>query len=265
MSFSFLNPDVDPLSLNERVRKLESRLSPGGSGGGAFVGSIPDFDQYPDNAVKVTNEGVIVKLSFDDLGVNIGPAEAGGIGLKCCGFMPFWGGMLGGFQFVAARIYYKYGLNPLPPLQHKNASKTISFDVGEWLDYFFHPTAGLIHPVYLTFSPGGLGNHPYPRVINLLTLQVYVGLIGTHPATSRNQASVTVNMYATAQKQESIKRNTYAFEAFWMSGSSTMAMGRFSVGVAPGGWELGSNFSVENLQQVPPSAHQTYPASWLVP
>lgn len=78
MSFSTTNPDVDPLSHNKRLDRLERALGIGGGGGG----SAPvDFDQYPDNAFSLTPRGLMLKVSIDDLGaVNV--AAMAGVGFK---------------------------------------------------------------------------------------------------------------------------------------------------------------------------------------
>lgn len=78
MSFSTTNPDVDPLSHNKRLDRLERALGIGGGGGGSA--SI-DFDQYPDNAFSLTPRGLILKVSVDDLGT-VGVAALAGVGFK---------------------------------------------------------------------------------------------------------------------------------------------------------------------------------------
>lgn len=273
MSFSFTNPDVDPLSLNERVRKLESRLGPGGSGGGSFAGSIPDFDQYPDNAIKVTNEGMIVKLSVDDIGANIGLAEAGGVGFKFCGFLPYWGGVLGAPCFIAARCYYKNNLGGLPGSTSKNAGKVIPFDTADWVDHLHVLGGNGGGIVSIKFNLGGKTlNSPLPTGTFDLTLGLSIQQnAAVPPILSRNEASVSFYAYSTIDtRRQIIEGNTYSFAAFWISDpwfvsnvSSGRILGQYTHSI--GGFNSGTNFFVKNLQQVPPSAHQIYPASWLVP
>lgn len=274
MSFSFTNPDVDPLSLNERVRKLESRLGPGGSGGGAFVGSIPDFDQYPDNAVKVTNDGVIIKFSFDDLGVNIGLAEVGGVGFKCCGFLPYWGGVLGLPYFICTRLYYKNGALGIPSGTHKNAGKVVPFDSADWVDQLAMPggLAGNFFTVKLGLW-GKTANQTSSSYVFDLTFYTSIQQsTAIPPVLSKNEAQASINLYTTSNTQGvRIEQNSYTFGSYWetnplysaYASAGRMVSGQYAQNI---GWfNSGTNFFVQNLQQVPPSAHQTYPASWLVP
>lgn len=154
MSFSFTNPDVDPLSLSERVRKLESRLGPGGSGGGSFVGSIPDFDQYPDNAIKVTNEGMILKLSIDDIGRSFSCPYYPGVELKTCIFVPYQYGMLSSPYFIFARIRFKNNVNDFKA-QSQSFSAQIPFDVSDYKDHLIaDPMVQSLF--YVGFNGGGV-------------------------------------------------------------------------------------------------------------
>lgn len=60
MTFPLNNPDVDPLSQNQRLNTLESLPS----GRWARSGGFPDFDDYPDNAMAVYSDvGLIGKVS----------------------------------------------------------------------------------------------------------------------------------------------------------------------------------------------------------
>lgn len=70
-------PDIDRLSMERRLRRLEAGIGSGGSGGSAPI----DFDQYPDNAFSLTPRGLILKVSVDDLGT-IGVAALAGVGFK---------------------------------------------------------------------------------------------------------------------------------------------------------------------------------------
>lgn len=81
---------------------------------------------------------MIVKLSFDDLGVNIGLAETGGVGFKCCGFLPYFGGVLGGPALILVRFYYRNNLSGIQG-PNKSSSRVVPFDTADWVDRFHVP------------------------------------------------------------------------------------------------------------------------------
>lgn len=83
-------PDIDRLSMEQRIRRLEAG---GGSGGGGAGVGMPDFDQYPDNAFSESPYGIICKISIDDF-ANQNVPELSGLGLKACVLMSYvisWG------------------------------------------------------------------------------------------------------------------------------------------------------------------------------
>lgn len=103
MPFPFNNPDVDPLSQNQRIDTLES--APSGGGGNSGVLIAPDFDTYPDNSVKVyPGVGLVGKLSVPEA-AQLAP----GLDLKFCIYKTLINGLPLGTKLFFIRAY-----NPNP-------------------------------------------------------------------------------------------------------------------------------------------------------
>lgn len=88
------NVDIDRISLEDRVAALESRLPSSGAGlNSSFYIDPTVVDQCKDNAVTDVGNGLIIKISFDDVG-SFQAAPSGGVknhkdfGLKAAVFMP---------------------------------------------------------------------------------------------------------------------------------------------------------------------------------
>lgn len=99
MTFSLKNPDVDPLSQNQRLNTLET-FSPGGGGaGGGSPYQVPDFDLYPDNTIKVYPDvGLVGKISIPD-SAQMFP----GLEFKVCWYTPLINGVPLGKRFFVMR------------------------------------------------------------------------------------------------------------------------------------------------------------------
>lgn len=135
MTFSFQNSDVDRLSLNQRVSLIEQRGGSGGGGSGLGVG-MPDFDQYPDNAFKITSDGIIFKLSFANISQETKLTTFNGVDFRMCCFMPFRFGIPIGPFLILTRMQYTQSFNSLgnSAVPVVNFNKTI--DEQDFLDTF---------------------------------------------------------------------------------------------------------------------------------
>lgn len=126
MTFPLINPDVDPLSQNQRLTNLEKRpIPPGGSGGGGPY-SIPDFDTYPDNTINLyPGVGVVGKIT-------IPPSQQffPNVDFRVCMYKPLLNELPYGPTFFYLRLYNSsvWGLpskttseirKPFPPLIRK--------------------------------------------------------------------------------------------------------------------------------------------------
>lgn len=96
------SPDIDRLSMERRLRRLEAGIGSGGSGG--FGLSFPDFDQFPDNEVSKTPNGLVLKYSIDNLG-SIGVTELNNVGFKFIAYAQFIQNSGGVFFFAMARMH----------------------------------------------------------------------------------------------------------------------------------------------------------------
>lgn len=92
-----MNPDIDRISLDERISNLEQMQSNNG-------GNIPsiDFDQFPDNCSRLLPNGYVFKFSIDNLGRL--DSSMDGVGVKICLFSPRVVGFLFQHIFILARV-----------------------------------------------------------------------------------------------------------------------------------------------------------------
>lgn len=101
MSYPFNNPDVDPLSQNQRIHTLEGRPSGGGGAGGGGPYKIPDFDLYPDNSIKVYPDvGLVGKVTIPP-----SPQVIPNVEMRYCFYRPMVAGGPFGPTFLFVREY----------------------------------------------------------------------------------------------------------------------------------------------------------------
>lgn len=88
---SLLNPDVDRISLDQRLNNLQDNcgsgpVDPGVNTGTTVIKNAIDFDQYPDNGFTISDKGIIFKVSIDN--TTPGSTFPAGMDFKMCVCLP---------------------------------------------------------------------------------------------------------------------------------------------------------------------------------
>lgn len=260
-----VNPNVDRLSIDERLRKLESRFPGGGGGGGNFSGTLPDFDQFPDNAIKLTNEGMVLKFSDSDLGRTFGLPPVNGVSLKFCYFMPYRNGTLSYPVYACARFYYKNGISSTTA--PANSNRVIPFDWSDWVNQVANANVYKGELFSARFGCGGLSSP---------TLS-FAGVFDVQLSIAPQDYNNLNNSYTVCAITKSFSSNTrlvsgYSFASAWIfEQNSAAGFGNGGKIITSsqiflvGGVNSGSNVSVSSLAQFPAKLNNVYPQSWLVP
>lgn len=261
---SFPNPNVDRLSIDERLRRLEVGGSSGGGSGGI---ARPDFDALPDNAFSLVKEGLVFKFSDPNVGATYGMSTAMNIGFKLCTLIPYKAGILATPPFVMVRFHYATNI---PNLQQNLATinKEITIDwaaIKDRILYTVPPSGGSL--VSLSFNPGGqLTDGTWtsrafrfglnvqalnPNVTNKCTVQFHCGKLDSVPITGRGlkagysfAADFVIDPYQTLN----------------LFGSASIWTGNYQLPV--GGRNMGQSITVASLSQLPQFIKDVYPKSW---
>lgn len=260
MAFSFSNSDVDRLSLDQRVSKLEKR---GGSGGGGnFSGNLPDFDQFPDNAVKLTNEGLVFKFSIDDVGTTFNSPYSG-LEIKVCALTPFYSGILSAPFYLLCRVRYKKNVNDFAEI--KTYQGKVSIDMSDYAQLQYQPRVATPSNAFALMLGALSSTNAIHSEFLTVTFNINLGVLG-----NANNVSFSVNKRSPINL---IAGPSYHFGASLMYQSSYSP--RFGGAGMPyalvpailpvGGINLGVCYSALNLNQVPAYIKQIYPASWTTP
>lgn len=255
-----VNPNVDRLSIDERLRKLESRFPGGGSGGGSFGGTLPDFDQYPDNAFKLTPDGIIGKVSFADFGQETGLNSFPGVDVKLCFYMPLKYGIPIGSFLLLTRMKYTRSFVSIG----NSIGSTIQF--AKTID-----AQDLITPYYLgpnkqyadlTIYCSAKNNAGVAHGMQFLNLRLVDG------QTAKPHLA-GVNRLSTVEKQWTIVPCTsfgvYISPMFPIGSEQLVRFYNFTNSYPWCGSStpvIGPNITVDNPQDLPNSFKPFYPSSW---
>lgn len=266
MTFSFLNSDVDRLSLDQRVSKLEKR---GGSGGGGnFSGNLPDFDQFPDNAMKLTNEGLVLKFSVDNVGTTFNCPYLPGVEFKSCAFLPYYSGILCSPFFLFARVRFKNNVNDFTSQGTQGYSAQIPFDYSDYKDNLMYTNSSLGSLFGFGLDGGGLSANNL-NIVSFAPMLLQGSLISM---TSPN-LSCSMSIYKPNLSRQAMSP-CYSFGAAVMYDFQNVVImgpmarvhgGNYGLRMSVGGYNCGQNISVKDLNTLPAHIRNIYPASWTTP
>lgn len=170
------NPDINRLSLEERLRRLETRLPAPGLGGTAdFLLNPKIIDECKDNAVTDVDTGLVFKFTIDNFYDLNARASSGYNPGKCFNnlelrgavFLPRVNGTLWGPTGVMHRAYIKNSLGNIPqPIDSNreyNAIADINIDAGVFLSEVapFFPSHTSIYIVNM--ARGGISFFENPQ------------------------------------------------------------------------------------------------------
>lgn len=261
MSFSFSNPDVDPLSLSERVRKLESQLGPGGSGGGGGSGfSFPDFDQFPDNEVSKTPSGLVLKYSVDNLNTITNITDLDGVAFKlivCWQIIP---NSAATYQYAIVRIHMTTGTGDISSEQAASFQPNIA-NQNLWEDTFIQnplQNAPSSHYMGLITCPNIFASSndvdTYPRTVNFGGLRIQM---------NTREPWVLRTSRRTMPSFTSPILPSYSYGASIVTMGQSSAVMTLDVGSSNVNVGYSPYFTVKQLQDMPAIAQTMYPKSWL--
>lgn len=111
------NPDIDRLSIEERLERLETRLPIGGTGIQSDLFVSPDvIDQCKVNAWTNVGSGLVLRIEYDDLGsVSILPGGLNYLrdfGIRWAAFFPIIRGALSAVSCSWGRLVCNRNANP---------------------------------------------------------------------------------------------------------------------------------------------------------
>lgn len=258
MTFSFPNPDVDRVSLSERVRRLEGRFGPGG-GGGLGVG-MPDFDQYPENSVSETPEGTIIKISIDDFG-NHNVRELSGMGFKFIAFMKWIASWAVYIPIVLCRGHITKQLSSISN-NRSNIQTNISIN-----------NADIFVDRVCKGFPANVDLQLMPSVgVDVVGFKVPGG-VGTVFQTTSLLGKITIKYWYKKNIVIDLMKPTvnstiypcYTFGCFTASVMSNPFFPQINQVVVGSNWGLipfGDRYCAVQLTDLPPYALNVYPRSW---
>lgn len=250
------SPDIDRLSMERRLRRLEAGIGSGGSGG--FGLSFPDFDQFPDNEVSKTPNGLVLKYSIDDLG-STGATSLNGVGLKAlvyAQFIPNCGAVI---SYGAARIHISRPIGYISKTQHSITFESNVANRKLWDDWMYHNgdrfsgsavTQFQCQNIYGFGTPNGQGDQ---------------GLLGSFLLFMNNKQKWAINAVAVTSVIPNIKTlyPCYSFGAsnviFSSAFPSSMILWPGSI-TSP--WGPRPNLTIAQPQDMPVQFQNIYPRSW---
>lgn len=273
---AIISPNVDRISLDERVAQLEKKAGPGGGGGGSIgMGGIPDFDQYPDNSFSEVPDGLIYKQSFQNLGTDVGLTDLPGVGFKLIVYWRPISGMSAVLISLFARAHLtQYITGPITQSTSRKKNYQLN-NVDLWhRQYTMRDNYQSPNNKNLIFSAGwnllaidgdgttahGTGSY---NSLGMLAMNLY--------DTGEMNFSTSVilqNFHPTGPGSEGY---IFGSTSTWMDLSGDIRKfgaifdgSKSAIGSIHGAFPVGPWISVTQLADLPAKASKIYPQSWCV-
>lgn len=253
------NPDINRLSLEERIKRLEARFPVSGNGVG-FGGPIL-WDSYPSNAFTDIGHGVVFKLDID----NLGTAHASlrvldGMNLKLYSYFPkiFLSPSFGLPESIC-RVMYSKTINKPSGI---TAVLSLPIDVTALDKYVRNRVDSASPAIQVRGTPSRT-----QKLVAQPFMTLGVSLRGTYSQTEANKIVVNISGASLASTIASV-----FFGRAFLAGSSIGNDTTFRL-VPPSNFEVGHTNDTAgeliqsqgfySLADVPDIYHTVYPESWL--
>lgn len=270
--------NVNRISLEERIKALESGGS--GGGGGGSIATVPGttfnpkiIDQCADNAVTDIGIGYVFKLNIENLSdlqlIGGGQKAIRGFGVKSATFFPKIGGATLARSFWCAKLtgkeripHHNYNLFTILQLQSFDASvfkndvlTPMSTSSTQSIDYNVEIQLFYANEVYFALGSSApfradrwATNFSITIVINKQPTPTYIKLF----ADERRSAGSTLPAETFGASVENKD---------WFQPVSGIALPKISIGSSGQNWST-AGFTDFNTQNFPDRLKPLYPTSW---
>lgn len=254
MNFPLTNPDVDCRSINQRLDRLERAF---GISSSRMSRSFPDFDQFPENELSKTPNGLVLKYSADDFGLSTGLPEFNKVGLKlivCWQFIP---NSTATYQYMAIRFHVTSVVDYIAADRSTNIKPNVAnlhlyeeaFSLNpsnqiEWLGRIKCKAIGLAGDANVQGPIANLGGFDL-RFFN-----------------RRDWSIIILKGGATHPYYKAFPSYAYGASAIVLSASSYANLECFA-GTSIANVGLCPLFTVRQPQDLPASSQRMYPKSWV--